>query len=95
MPESEGSRLPRSSEAAAASDPHNPRGPRVRPPSGISDADESGRGTSVFNGPDESLVADAREGMTPGDFVDRKLASALKGGALPADRRHRSANFRH
>jgi peptidylprolyl isomerase len=41
-------------------------------------------GTATGGGPDESLVADARAGLTPADMVERALQHRLRGGPVAA-----------
>ena len=38
---------------------------------------------NVIDGFDESLVADARAGLTPADMVERKLVSLLRSTPIP------------
>jgi hypothetical protein len=42
--------------------------------------------SAALPGEDETLVADARAGLTPAQMVDRKLASLLESTAVRSDR---------
>jgi hypothetical protein len=49
---------------------------------------------SILEASEESLVTDARAGLTPSQMVERKLLSLLKSSPLPLSHVHRLGCFK-